>query len=174
VFQASEEDMESRGGDASNIEFIPPKQITEIAEQYSVSTSSTTISCSWLYVHALLHIPIFDFSSIFDPQSSFFHCFFNKSHCNHLTSFLHFSSLQSNNLTLSLYLHFITELHRDCYTDHSGHTAELHRESEAAHFSDQCVGQPGHLIALSSVHMDSHTCSISHFQEQGTHHIPFH
>jgi hypothetical protein len=40
VFQASEEDMESRGGDASNIEFIPPKQITEIAEQYSVSTSS--------------------------------------------------------------------------------------------------------------------------------------
>ena len=40
VFQASEEDMESRGGDASNIEFIPPKQITEIAEQYSVSASS--------------------------------------------------------------------------------------------------------------------------------------
>ena len=37
MFQASEEDMESRGGDASNIEFIPPKQITEIAEQYSVS-----------------------------------------------------------------------------------------------------------------------------------------
>jgi hypothetical protein len=47
VFQASEEDMESRGGDASNIEFIPPKQITEIAEQYSVSTSSYLY---WLFL----------------------------------------------------------------------------------------------------------------------------
>jgi hypothetical protein len=89
-----------------------------------------------------------------------------------MTSFLHFSSCQSNSLTPSLYLSFTIEFQRDRYTDHSGHTAELHRESEAAHFSDQCVGQPGHLIALSSVHMDGHACAISHFQEQGTNHFP--
>ena len=42
TFQASEEDMESRGetsngGGTHTFEFIPPKPITEIAEQFSVS-----------------------------------------------------------------------------------------------------------------------------------------
>ena len=37
MFQASEEDMESRGGGTSNtFEFIPPKPISELAEQFSV------------------------------------------------------------------------------------------------------------------------------------------
>ena len=38
VFQASEEDLESRCGigGSNTFEFIPPKQITEIAEQFSV------------------------------------------------------------------------------------------------------------------------------------------
>jgi Ca2+-binding EF-hand superfamily protein len=37
VFQVSDEDLESRvlGGEANNFEFIPPKMITELAEQYS-------------------------------------------------------------------------------------------------------------------------------------------
>ena len=40
--------MESRGGDASNIEFIPPKQIAEIAEQYSVSVLCAMLCCAVL------------------------------------------------------------------------------------------------------------------------------
>lgn len=54
MFQASEEDMESRGGGTSNtFEFIPPKQISELAEQFSVrnyglgsSVSSVTADIS--------------------------------------------------------------------------------------------------------------------------------
>jgi hypothetical protein len=48
VFQASEEDMESRGGGTSNtFEFIPPKQISELAEQFSVRDHGLFSSISY-------------------------------------------------------------------------------------------------------------------------------
>ena len=72
--------MESRGGDASNIEFIPPKQIAEIAEQYSVSVLCAMLCCAvpcravlcyamLCYAMLCLIFPLSVFSQVFIFQS---------------------------------------------------------------------------------------------------------
>ena len=64
-------------------------------------------------------------------------------------------------------LPFHTERCGGAHTDHRGHPAELHRESETSHFALSRVGQPRHFLSRASLHLELYRCALPAHEDEG-------